>query len=161
MADARLFSINVSRGGVPKRPAASAWIGVDGVEGDRQRNRQLHGGLDRAVSIYSLDLIEALRAEGHPVEPGSLAENLTLAGIDWSLMVPGARVEVGPVLLELTSYVHPCTNVSASFIDGEFTRISQKVHPGWSRLYARVLEEGMVTIGVTCGLRLPPSRAGE
>ena len=80
--------------------------------------------------------------------PGSLAENLTLAGIDWSLMVPGARLEVGPVLLELTSYVHPCKNVSASFIEGEFTRVSQKVRPGWSRIYARVLEEGLITPGL-------------
>jgi MOSC domain-containing protein YiiM len=118
------------------------------VEGDGQRNRQLHGGPDRAVSLYSLDLIHALQAEGHPVEPGSLAENLTLTGIDWSLMVPGAQLEVGAVLLELTSYVHPCKNVSASFLDGYFVRVSQKVHPGWSRLYARVLEEGTVTPGL-------------
>jgi MOSC domain-containing protein YiiM len=149
MAGGTVFSINISRGGVPKRPAASAWIAVDGVEGDGHRNRQLHGGADRAVSLYSLELIQALQAEGHPLEPGSLAENLTLAGIDWSLMVPGAQVEVGPVLLELTSYVHPCRNVSASFLNGEFVRVSQKVHPGWSRLYARVLEEGMVTPGLS------------
>ena len=148
MAGGTVFSINISRGGVPKRPAASAWIGVEGVEGDGQRNRQIHGGTDRAVSLYSLDLIKALQAEGHPVEPGSLAENLTLSGLDWSLMVPGVRVEVGPVLLELTSYVNPCKHVSASFTNGEFVRVSQKVHPGWSRVYARVLEEGMVTPGL-------------
>jgi MOSC domain-containing protein YiiM len=153
MAGGSVFSVNVSPGGVPKRPAASAWIGIYGIEGDGQRNRQLHGGPDRAVSVYSLNLIEALRAEGHPVEPGSLAENLTLAGIDWSLMVPGAMVEVGPVLLELTSYVHPCKNVSASFINGDVARVSQKVHPGWSRLYARVLEEGLVSPGDACGFR--------
>jgi MOSC domain-containing protein YiiM len=149
MPDGIVFSINVARGGVPKRPAASAWVGVGGVEGDGQRNRQLHGGPDRAVSLYSLELIQALRAEGHPVEPGSLAENLTLAGLDWSLMVPGVQVEVGPVLLELTSYIHPCKNISASFINGEFVRVSQKVRPGWSRLYARVLEEGLVTPGLS------------
>jgi MOSC domain-containing protein YiiM len=153
MAGATVFSINISRGGVPKRPAPSAWVGIDGVEGDGQRNRQLHGGADRAVSLYSLDLIQALQAEGHPLEPGSLAENLTLSGIDWSLMVPGAQLEVGPVLLELTSYVHPCKNVRASFINGEFTRVSQKLRPGWSRLYARVLEEGTITPGMSCGLR--------
>jgi len=26
-------------------------------------------------------------------------------------------------------------------------RVAQKVHPGWSRLYARVLREGSVQIG--------------
>jgi len=147
MPEGTVFSINVSRGGVPKRPVASAWFGIDGVEGDRQRNLQLHGGRDRAVSLYSFELIQALRAEGHRVEPGSLAENLTLTGVDWSLMVPGARVQVGPVVLELTTYVHPCRNVSASFINGEFVRVSQKVHPGWSRIYACVREEGVVRTG--------------
>jgi MOSC domain-containing protein YiiM len=149
MADGAIFSINVSRDGVPKRPTSSAWIGVDGVEGDRQRDRRNHGGPDRAVSLYSFELIQALQAEGHSVEPGSLGENLTLTGIDWSLMIPGARLEVGPVLLELTSYVVPCRSVAPSFINSEFVRVSQKVNPGWSRLYARVLAEGIVMPGLS------------
>jgi MOSC domain-containing protein YiiM len=149
MADGAIFSINISRDGVPKRPTSSAWIGVDGVEGDRQRDRRYHGGADRAVSLYSFELIQALQAEGHSVAPGSLGENLTLTGIDWSLMIPGAQLEAGPVLLELTSYVAPCRNVARSFINLEFVRVSQKVNPGWSRLYARVLAEGIVTPGLS------------
>ena len=62
-------------------------------------------------------------------------------------MVPGRRVRVGPVLLELTKYAHPCTNLVPYFRGGEFTRISQRVHPGSGRLYARVLEEGVVRTG--------------
>ena len=153
MGQGTIQAVYVSRGGVPKRPVASAWISAHGVEGDRQRNLQLHGGPDRAVCLYSFDLIQRLQAEGHPIAPGVIGENLTLAGIDWSLMVPGAQVEVGPVLLELTSYITPCRNISAAFTNGEFVRVSQKVHPGWSRLYARVLEEGLVTPGSPCGLR--------
>ena len=37
-----------------------------------------------------------------------------------------------------------CTNIVESFAGGAIRRISQKVHPGWSRLYARVLEAGVV-----------------
>ena len=106
-----------------------------------------NGGPTRAVSIYSLELIHALQAEGHPIEAASLGENLTFAGIAWERMVPGARVEVGEVLLELASYAAPCTNLLAYFRDGEFKRVSQKVHPGWSRLYARVLREGVIQVG--------------
>jgi MOSC domain-containing protein YiiM len=62
-------------------------------------------------------------------------------------MVPGARVEVREVLLELTAYAAPCTNLLGCFRDGEFKRVSQKVHPGWSRLYARVLREGEIKLG--------------
>ena len=137
---------------MPKRATRSAWIGVTGVEGDRQRNLRVHGGPNRAVSLYSLELIQALQAEGHPVVPGSLGENLTLTGIDWSRMVPGALLEAGPVLLELTSYTAPCKNISESFTNADIVRVSQKVHPGWSRLYARVLEEGVVTPGLACDI---------
>jgi MOSC domain-containing protein YiiM len=62
-------------------------------------------------------------------------------------MVPGAKLEVGEVQLELTSYAGPCNNLRPYFSDGEFVRVSQKVNPGWSRLYARVLREGTVSMG--------------
>jgi MOSC domain-containing protein YiiM len=142
-----LRSINVSGGGVPKLPRHSAVVERTGIVGDRQRDLRIHGGPDRAVSLYSLDLIEQLRAEGHTIEPGSTGENLTISGIDWSLMVPGAQVDVGGVHLWLTKYAHPCRNITASFKDDDSTRVSQKVHPGWSRLYARVVRPGVVTIG--------------
>ena len=152
MGQGTIQAVYVSGGGVPKRPVPSAWVSADGVEGDRQRDRRLHGGPDRAVCLYSFDLIQKLQAEGHPIAPGVIGENLTLAGIDWSLMVPGAQVEAGPVLLEVTSYTTPCKNISSAFVNGEFVRVSQKVCPGWSRVYARVLEEGIVTAGLACRL---------
>ena len=74
-------------------------------------------------------------------------ENLTLAAVAWERMVPGARVEVREVLLELTAYAAPCTNLLGCFRDGESKRVSQKAHPGWSRLYARVLREGEIKLG--------------
>jgi len=153
MPGGTISSVNISGGGVPKRPTSSAWIHAAGVEGDRQRLLQFHGGPDRAVSLYSYELIQALQAEGHPIVPGSIGENLTLAGINWAQMRPGALVEVGPVLLELTAYAAPCRQISASFTNAEFVRVSQKLHPGWSRLYARVLEEGMVKPTLACNVR--------
>ena len=147
MPDATVHSINVSDGGVPKRPRSAAWIGLDGVEGDRQRDLRFHGGPSRAVALYSLDLIGSLQGEGHPIAPGTIGENLTLAGIDWSLMVPGARLQVGEVELEITAYAPPCRKIVDSFADGTSTRVSQKVHPGWSRVYAKVLHEGRIATG--------------
>lgn len=147
MADAAVHAINVSNGGVPKLPRSCAWIDVNGVEGDRQRDLRFHGGPNRAVALYSLELIQLLQDEGHPIAPGTIAENLTLAGIDWSGMVPGARVQAGDVTLEITAYAHLCRKIAGSFSDGDSTRVSQKVHPGWSRLYAKVLHEGRVATG--------------
>lgn len=144
-----VHSINVSNGGVPKLPRDSVYVSVNGLEGDRQRDLRYHGGPDRAVCLYSLDLIEALQAEGHSITPGSIGENLTVEGVNWEQMVPGARVEVGSVVLELTDYAAPCSNIARSFERRQYARVNQKVHAGWSRLYARVLNEGTVSVGDT------------
>jgi MOSC domain-containing protein YiiM len=143
-----VYQINVSDGGVPKLPVPKAYITVQGVGGDRQRSLQHHGGADRAVCLYAREVIEALRAEGHAVVPGSCGENLTLAGLDWARLKPGNRLHIGAdVRLEVTSYTDPCRHQTQWFKDGDFMRISQKKHPGWSRLYARVLAEGIVRPG--------------
>jgi len=141
-----LVSINVSAGGVPKVPVNSARVTASGVEGDRQADLAHHGGSERAVSIFSLERIEALRREGHPIGVGTTGENLTVRGIDWDLLLPGAVLWVGPVRLRVTSYATPCSTIEASFRDRGFARISQKVHPGWSRVYARVESEGAVSV---------------
>lgn len=142
-----LASINVSKGGVPKRPQPSCAVAAGGLQGDRQRDLEYHGGPLRAVCLYSQDLIEALRAEGHPIGPGTIGENLTLSGVSWSEMIPGAQLEIGEIRIELTDYAAPCNNIAASFRDRRTGRVSQKAHPGWSRLYARVLREGTVRVG--------------
>jgi MOSC domain-containing protein YiiM len=142
-----LYQINVSDGGVPKLPVEHARITRHGVDGDRQRNRAVHGGEQRAVCLFSLEVIEALRTEGHVIAPGASGENLTLAGVDWPRLQRGVRLSVGEVRLEITSYTAPCVHNARWFRDGEFSRISQKKHPGWSRVYARVLGEGVVRQG--------------
>lgn len=147
MAEGRVDQINASDGGVPKRPQPECEVTADGLRGDRQRNLKFHGGPDRAVVLYSLERIRALQEEGHPITPGAIGENLTVSGLDWDLVVPGARLEVGPVRLELTSHASPCDTLAASFLEGRFVRVSQKVHPGWSRVCARVLAGGRVKVG--------------
>lgn len=144
----RVESINRSRGGVPKTPGPSGTVTPAGLDGDLQRDLRFHGGPDRAVSLYSLDLIAALQGEGHPIAPGTTGENLTLSGLDWSRLAPGVVLRVGEsVRLEVTKYASPCANIKGSFVDGEIARISHKAHPGWSRVYTRVLAPGPVRVG--------------
>jgi MOSC domain-containing protein YiiM len=143
----RVESINSSRGGVPKMSAFEALITEDGLDGDRQRDRIFHGGADRAVVLYSLDVIRALQAEGHSIASGSAGENLTLSGIDWPGVVPGVEIRIGEVELLITKYASPCHKIAGYFVGQDFTRISQKVRAGWSRVCARVLTGGIVRIG--------------
>lgn len=143
-----VHQINVSDGGIPKRPVLEAKVTESGIAGDRQRNLKLHGGPERAICLYSSDLLERLQDEGHPIEAGSTGENLTLAGLDWSDLVPGTRLKIGPeVELQIASYCAPCELNACWFHDKVIERISQKTNPGWSRLYARVLRGGIVRPG--------------
>jgi MOSC domain-containing protein YiiM len=143
-----IFQINSSRGGVPKLPQSSAEVNFWGLTTDVQRNKKHHGGSDRALCLYSLDHILALQAEGHPIYPGAIGENITIAGQDWNLVIPGVQLQLGAqVLLQITSFAVPCTQIQAAFADQKMVRVSQKVHPGWARVYTRVLQTGNITIG--------------
>lgn len=142
-----LVSVNTSQGGVPKLPRYQAVVTTEGLEGDRQRNLKHHGGPDRAVCLYSFDRIRELQQEGHAVSVGLMGENLTIMGLDWRRLTPGTRVQIGEVVLALTAFTVPCKNLTSYFEGGEIFRVSQKVNPGWSRVYARVEQSGMVRLG--------------
>ena len=144
----RIVQVSVSSGGVPKRPVDAARVTPAGVEGDAHRDHAHHGGPDRAVCLYAMEAIRALATEGHAVQPGTLGENVTVEGLDWPAIEPGARLRLGDeVLLEITRYTSPCVNIQAVFASGDFGRVSHKRHPGWSRLYARVVREGTIRPG--------------
>ncbi len=143
----RIESIHTSRGGVPKRSVFEAFVSEAGLSGDQQAHRAFHGGPDRAVVLFSLDVIRALQAEGHPIAPGTTGENLTVSGLEWPAVAPGTRLRAGGALLEITAYATPCRAIAASFLGGDIRRISQAHRPGWSRICARVLEPGLVAPG--------------
>ncbi len=155
MARGVVVSVNVSDGGVPKRPVERALVTVDGVVGDRQRDLEHHGGVHRALCVYSADLLDALRAEGHGVAPGATGENLTVRGIAWEAMIVGTRFRAGEVEAEVTAFANPCHNLRPYFVDGRIGRIAQQTHPGWSRVYARVVLGGEIAVGAPFELVAP------
>ena len=78
-----VYSININEnGGVPKYRVNQAYIGKLRVEGDKQTDLKHHGGENRAVCLYSIDLITELKKEGHPIFEGSTGENITIQGQD-------------------------------------------------------------------------------
>lgn len=148
MSVGRVVQINVSPGGVPKLPVGSASVTREGLAGDGHRDTEHHGGPERAVCLYAMEAIVALQSEGHPIVPGSIGENLTVQGLDWAAIAPGTILGVGQgVVLQVTRYTSPCGNIQPAFLDGDYARVSQKRHPGWSRVYARVLGEGPLRPG--------------
>lgn len=144
---ARVLQVNVSPGGVPKRAVAEAFVGREGLAGDAVNHPKIHGGPERAVCLFSLELIQALQAEGHPIFPGAVGENLTVAGLDWPALEVGAVLDVGEARLQLTQRVEPCKTIASAFADRQFKRIQPKRVPDQTRWYARVLREGTVRPG--------------
>jgi len=144
----RIFQLSVSPGGVPKTAVRDAAVNELGLSGDDHRFPNIHGGPERALCLFSLDRILELQAEGHPIFPGAVGENVTVSGLDWSELKPGIKLSLGDeVIIELTSYTTPCNTIPDYFVDGNYQRISQKLHPGDSRIYARVLQSGRLVVG--------------
>lgn len=151
-----IVQLSVSPGGVPKRAIAEARITRDGLEGDAQRDREHHGGPERAVCLFPIEAIHALIVEGHTVAPGALGENVTTEGLDWAAVAPGVHLLLGDrVLLQISKYTSPCFNLAPLFQGRDFSRVSQKRHPGWSRVYARVVVPGRITAGDPAELLSP------
>jgi MOSC domain-containing protein YiiM len=142
-----VVQINRSDGGVPKLPVDRVALSLWGVEGDVQHNRRHHGRPWQAVCLWSAEIIEELQAEGHPISFGSTGENLTVRGLDWSLLSPGVRLLAGTTVLHISSYAIPCAKNARWFTDGDISRMAQEVRPGRSRLYASVVVAGVVTAG--------------
>ncbi|MBA2488817.1 MAG: GNAT family N-acetyltransferase [Chloroflexi bacterium] len=152
-----VIAVNVSQGGVPKLPVDRAWVRPSGLEGDGHTDVTSHGGPYRAVCLYGMEAIERLRAEGHPVDAGSLGENLTTSGVEWSEQPAGTLVHVGEhLVLEVTTSTTPCSTQTHNFVDGRIGRISILTHPSDSRMYARVVREGEVRPGDAIELAAAP-----
>ena len=144
---ARVLQINVSNGGVPKRAVAEAHVGTNGLEGDAVNHPKVHGGPERAVCLFPVELIRQLQDEGHPIFPGAVGENLTTAGLAWDELAPDAVLDIGEAQVQLTTRVEPCNTIADYFENGQFKRIQPKRVPGETRWYARVLREGTVRAG--------------
>lgn len=136
-----LAQINISPGGMPKLPVASARVTIHGVEGDWQRNRKYHGGPDRAICIFSEELYAELRQEGIDLKNGRVGENFTLRGIDLRKLKRGDRLRIGACVIEITDVRVPCRNLNQWHPDLLY-RITGR--SGW---LARVIEEGSVRQG--------------
>jgi MOSC domain-containing protein YiiM len=144
----RVFQLNVSNGGVPKRRVESATVTYRGLSGDRQADLRAHGSPQQALCLFGIEQIAVLRAEGHRVFAGATGENITLEGIDWTFLTPGTRLALGPgAVVEITDYASPCWKNAAWFTNGNFHRIDQSFFPQSSRVYARVLQTGDIADG--------------
>ena len=145
-----VHSINVSEsGGVPKLPVRAGIVRFEGLEGDynKFRTERKEGDPRRAICIFSLERINELQEEGHPIDVGTAGENFTIEGMDWPSLDVGMEIRVGSTTIRLSEPCAPCNKIGDSFQGRNFSRIDHESQGGWSRWSALVVEEGAVSVG--------------
>lgn len=104
---ARVVAVSISPGGIPKRPITAGCVDAEGIAGDGRAHPK-HKRPDRAVSLFDIEVLRQLVAEGFPLTPGAAGENLTVENLRVQQMEPGTLLEIGNVLLRLEMPRKPC-----------------------------------------------------
>ncbi len=147
-----IIQINISPGGIPKRPISEAVVTAEGIRGDRWAHPDIHGGPRQALLLITSEGIEELIAQGFPLFYGALGENLTLRGIDRRQMRLGQRYRAGEVFLELTKLRAPCRTldvygpgIQRAVYDLQ-VKAGDPSSPRWGLggFYAQVLQAGAI-----------------
>ncbi len=153
-----IIQVNVSRGGLPKRPVQGAFLGPLGLEGDAQAHPAIHGGPNKAVLVVSAEAVDALIASGFPLFYGALGENLTVRGVEARWLRSGQRWRAGQAIVELTRLRIPCSALTAYDLPGRSLRTAiwedslkagNTSSPLWAvaGFYASVVQPGDVRPG--------------
>jgi MOSC domain-containing protein YiiM len=136
--------------GLPKPAVPLASITAAGVAGDHNvwRSVKRPGDLDMAVLLMTAEALAAIRAEGWPVQPGDIGENLTTEGVPYEAFQPGTRWRAGTALLEVSKRCDPCTNLyMLPYVGPARGPAFLRALVGRRGWYLRVLAEGEVRPG--------------
>jgi MOSC domain-containing protein YiiM len=116
------------------------------VDGDRQADLEVHGGIDKALYAYAAEDLEWWAGQlGREVAPGSFGENLTVRGVGVSGALVGERWRAGGTLLEVSQPRVPCFKLGIRMGSQRFpSRFAAAGRPG---AYLRILAEGAVAAG--------------
>ncbi|SDG49308.1 MOSC domain-containing protein [Pelagibacterium luteolum] len=159
----RLVSVNIGqpraldaakprkRTGICKQPITGP-VGIHriGVEGDAVLNAKHHGGAGQAVYLYTTDDYDWWAQQGVETGPGVFGENLTVSGMESAALCIGDRLEIGGVVLEVTSCRIPCATLAQRMGDPGFVKKFRDCgRPG---AYLRVLGEGRLEAGQAVSL---------
>jgi MOSC domain-containing protein YiiM len=121
------------------------------LDGDRQADLTVHGGVDKAVYMYPSEQYPFWERElGGELSWGAFGENLTTEGLLEENVSVGDRLEIGTALFEVTQPRLPCFKLAAKFQRDDI--IHRFLESRRSGFYLRVLREGILEVGVSIAL---------
>ena len=154
-----VVQVSLSQGGIPKLAIPSAELTAIGIAGDAWRY-SFHGGRRRAILLITIEGVDELIAQGFPLFPGALGENLTTRGLNRRELCIGQRFRVGEGEIELTQIRRPCATLDVYGAGVQAAMYNAQVQAGnpksqrWglSGFYASVVQPGTVRTGDTIAL---------
>jgi len=144
-----IFQINISeKGGKPKLPIVDGFVTTNGIQGDKQARPDKHGGVDKALSLFSLEKSLEIQKAGIAMFVGGMGENFSIAEMDWQTIEVGDKFLIGDELqIEITADSGPCKLIAQYYHENNNHDIDEATFNGWKRFYAKVIEEGYIRTG--------------
>jgi MOSC domain-containing protein YiiM len=117
------------------------------LEGDRQSDLSVHGGLEKAVYVYPVEHYEYWSREfpGMELPRGTFGENFTTEGLLEKDIRIGDRLQVGTAEFLVTQPRMPCYKLGIRF--GRDDIVKRFLQSGRTGFYLSVLREGEATAG--------------
>ncbi|WP_109009122.1 MOSC domain-containing protein [Nostoc commune] len=122
------------------------------LDGDRQADLTVHGGVDKAVYVYPFEHYEYWQSELPDTELtlGIFGENFTVTGFKEEEINIGDRFKIGSAELMVTQPRLPCYKLGIRF--GRSDMVKRFLASRRTGFYFRVLQEGEVVAGDTLEL---------
>ena len=134
-------------------------LGLEGLAGDQQANRRVHGGRDKAVCVYPAEHAVYWRETLGVPEwgPGAVGENFTVDGQTETSVCLGDIYDVGTARVQVSQPRSPCQTLARRWQRPDLPkRVVQSGYSGW---YLRVLRVGRVESGAALTLVTRPHPA--
>jgi MOSC domain-containing protein YiiM len=118
-------------------------LGFTNLDGDRQADLTVHGGVDKAVCVYPQSHYTFWAHElGRNAGPGWFGENLTLSNQTETSVCIGDIYRVGTAVVQVSQPRGPCWKLARRWRQPDLPkRVIRSGRSGW---YLRVLQEGAV-----------------
>ena len=120
------------------------FLAKENFEGDGQADLIHHGGVDKAVCVYSYNHYTFWKDKlQRPLSHGAFGENLTVEDLTENVVCIGDTYELGDAVVQVTQPRQPCHKLAKRYNESQLPLWVQNT--GFTGYYYRVLQEGKVT----------------